>query len=135
MNTDKFWSLVNKISPDGCWLWTGGQDGQGYGKVYEGDSDHRLRAHQVAWLLTHGTKATSAVRHTCNTFLCVNPAHLTTGSEGHPNAKKTECVNGHPFDSANTYITPAGKRQCRTCRQQRAAERCRRIRQPKGKAL
>lgn len=34
----------------------------------------------------------------------------------HPNAAKTECLRGHPFDSSNTYIGPDGKRQCRACR-------------------
>jgi WhiB family redox-sensing transcriptional regulator len=34
---------------------------------------------------------------------------------GHPNASKTHCKRGHPFDQANTYYAPDGQRRCRTC--------------------
>ncbi len=28
---------------------------------------------------------------------------------------KTECVNGHPYNEANTYFRPSGGRHCREC--------------------
>ena len=31
------------------------------------------------------------------------------------NARKTECIRGHPFDKENTYIRPDGERNCRLC--------------------
>jgi len=31
------------------------------------------------------------------------------------NAGKTHCIRGHPFDEANTRITPQGHRTCRAC--------------------
>jgi WhiB family redox-sensing transcriptional regulator len=34
---------------------------------------------------------------------------------GHPQASKTHCKRGHPFDAHNTYYTPDGQRRCRTC--------------------
>jgi hypothetical protein len=34
---------------------------------------------------------------------------------GHPNAGKTHCKRGHPFDLANTYYAPSGERRCRAC--------------------
>jgi WhiB family redox-sensing transcriptional regulator len=33
----------------------------------------------------------------------------------HFNADKTHCKHGHPFDLANTYYTPDGRRRCRAC--------------------
>lgn len=33
---------------------------------------------------------------------------------------KPACKYGHPFDEENTYIDPAGSRQCRTCRADRS---------------
>jgi hypothetical protein len=33
----------------------------------------------------------------------------------HHQARKTHCRWGHAFDERNTYLTPAGRRQCRTC--------------------
>lgn len=32
------------------------------------------------------------------------------------NTRKTHCSKGHPYDEANTYVTPKGKRDCRACR-------------------
>lgn len=33
----------------------------------------------------------------------------------HPIAARTQCIYGHPFDAANTYVTPDGRRGCREC--------------------
>jgi WhiB family redox-sensing transcriptional regulator len=41
--------------------------------------------------------------------------HGTRAPTGHPNARKTHCKRGHPFDAANTYYAPDGQRRCRTC--------------------
>jgi hypothetical protein len=41
-------------------------------------------------------------------------AGVPVGKGAH-NKAKTECSRGHLFDEANTYITPKGYRQCRTC--------------------
>jgi WhiB family transcriptional regulator, redox-sensing transcriptional regulator len=45
---------------------------------------------------------------------------------GHPNADKTHCKHGHPFDAANTYYAANGERRCRACRRARLA-RARRL--------
>lgn len=36
--------------------------------------------------------------------------------QGNANLRKTHCPQGHPYDEENTYVTPSGVRQCRTCR-------------------
>lgn len=41
--------------------------------------------------------------------------------EGNANGRKTHCPQDHPYDEENTYVTPAGVRQCKICR--RAAMR------------
>jgi WhiB family transcriptional regulator, redox-sensing transcriptional regulator len=41
--------------------------------------------------------------------------HGRQAPDGHPQASKTRCKHGHPFDAANTYYTPDGRRRCRTC--------------------
>jgi len=42
----------------------------------------------------------------------------------HPMASRTECVNGHPFDEANTYLRPGRPgRSCRACMSARKAQR------------
>lgn len=40
----------------------------------------------------------------------------------HAQAKKTHCPQGHPYDEENTYVTPSGSRQCKTCRRVRVME-------------
>jgi 5-methylcytosine-specific restriction endonuclease McrA len=42
--------------------------------------------------------------------------------KGHAGRRKTECPQGHPYDDENTYVTPAGKRQCKACRRVRVME-------------
>jgi len=41
--------------------------------------------------------------------------HGRRAPAGHPQASKTRCKRGHPFDRENTYYTPDGRRRCRTC--------------------
>lgn len=39
---------------------------------------------------------------------------------------KTECVNGHPLDGDNLYISPSGVRACQECRRRAGREAARR---------
>jgi WhiB family redox-sensing transcriptional regulator len=41
--------------------------------------------------------------------------HQRLAPASHPQASKTHCKRGHPFNAANTYYTPDGRRRCRTC--------------------
>ncbi|SHJ58468.1 NUMOD4 motif-containing protein [Nocardiopsis flavescens] len=41
----------------------------------------------------------------------------------HPEVRKTSCRRGHPFDTANTYVDPSGRRVCRACKLQRQRRR------------
>lgn len=41
----------------------------------------------------------------------------------HYNTLKAVCPKGHPYDEANTIITPAGGRRCRACRNAQAIAR------------
>ena len=36
-----------------------------------------------------------------------------------PNANKTECHQGHPYDEVNTVQLPGGRRDCRACKRAR----------------
>lgn len=63
--------------------------------------------------------------------LLANPAAYQGGSP-----RKELCLRGHPFDSINTYVDPAGNRQCRACNRIRAEQRRRKlgrpVRKPRG---
>jgi hypothetical protein len=73
---ERFWAKVWQKA--GCWLWTGGRSGDGYGAISAGGYGSRvLKAHRVSWELHCGPLSPADyVRHTCPIKTCVNPDHL-----------------------------------------------------------
>lgn len=124
-----FWARVDKNGPNGCWLWTGTIEVQGYGVVTV--SGKMYKAHVVAFeSLVRPKVPGEQLDHLCRVRPCVNPAHLepvdlrTNVLRGFGptaiNAAKDECDNGHPFDGENTYWRKNGNRDCRACRRARS---------------
>lgn len=108
-----------EVSPTGCWEWTGPTNGDGYAQ-YKLAYVHRT----VYELLVGPIAAGLEIDHLCHVRRCCNPSHLeaVTHAEnvarsdvGAPNARKTHCPKGHAYDEANTYVSSAGSRRCRTC--------------------
>lgn len=132
----RFWAKVDKNSPGGCWLWTGSAS-NGYGYIRRGGGTGNIRAHRAAYELLVGPVPDGMeLDHLCGVKQCVNPAHLepTTHQQNMKRSKlgaisrarqlaKTHCPYGHPYDEANTYITPKGDRHCRTCDRERQRAR------------
>lgn len=73
---------------DGCWEWTRGKDGSGYGKMpYQGKS---LKAHRVAYELHNGRIPEGKhILHACDNPACVRPEHLSAGTHQDNMADKT----------------------------------------------
>lgn len=76
----RFWAKVEKLSGDGCWMWTGAKAHFGYGSVrIRGKT---LRAHRVSWEWAHGPIPNGlCVLHRCDTPACVRPSHLFLGTK------------------------------------------------------
>ena len=63
----------------GCWIWTWGRDGDGYGAVVFGGV--QWRAHRASFAaFCGGLRADAFVCHKCDTPACVNPGHLFLGT-------------------------------------------------------
>lgn len=111
----RFWAKVEKT--DGCWLWHGKIESNGYGRFRAGGpqvSVHRWSYEQVHGSIPEGLH----LDHLCRVRNCVNPEHLeavtcrenvmrSPVAPAAINARKTHCTKGHPLDD---------KRICRVCR-------------------
>lgn len=125
----RLFKRVNKVA-DGCWLWTGQDNGAGYGMIRHcGQCERRLMVHRVAYELLVGPIPDGLfLDHLCRTPRCVRPDHLepVTNAQnllrgngfGAVNARKTECLRGHPLSGDNLLVS-CGMRVCRTCKRAR----------------
>jgi hypothetical protein len=135
----RFWAKAVVDEATGCWLWTAQIAVDGYARF-----KHRFRtnlAYRLAYEVLAGpVPDEQQLDHLCRVRRCVNPAHLEVVSQQEnilrgeglaaQNARKTECLRGHPLHGENlnlySFIRPNGRpstqRRCRACQR----ERCRR---------
>lgn len=84
---DKFISKIKK-DEDGCWLWTGAKNQDGYGWFNIGRPS--VGAHRVSWRLFRGEIPDGmCVLHKCDRPPCVNPSHLWLGTQTENIADRT----------------------------------------------
>ena len=111
---------------DGCWEWTAARNARGYG-LFTIERGHQISAHRAVYISLRGEIPSGLVTdHLCRNPGCVRPDHLDVVTQRENvlrgvspaawNAVVRACRRGHRYDQSNTYRTPSGGRQCRTCR-------------------
>lgn len=136
---DRFRSRLRVV--DGCWLYTRGQNGHGYGFFHA--AGHRHLAHRWAYEQLVGPVPSEMVLdHLCRNRACCNPDHLDVVTVGTNTARGTSpgatavrtdrCKRGHELTEDNVYRQPGKptERYCRACariRRQARTERDRRV--------
>lgn len=121
----RFWPKVALPNGEGCMLWTGSTDRDGYAQFFA--AGRMRKAHQLSYVLAYGPipeglEVDHVQSRGCRNRHCVAPLHLeaVTHAENMRRAKaaKTHCINGHDYALENIYVTPSGSRNCRECRRQ-----------------
>lgn len=101
----RFWSFVERASGDACWEWNGSKTRFGYGLFSFGSRN--VLAHRYAYALQYGEIQDDGpghhgwvVMHNCDNPSCVNPAHLSLG---------TNAENAQQMHDRGRRVMPAGE--------------------------
>ncbi len=96
-----------------CWLWTGTRNWKGYGQFWSGEK--MVQAHRHSYAQKYGPiPAGKIVMHSCHIRACVNPAHLSLGTDRENLAERDRLGRqAHGSRHANSKLDDAKVRAIR----------------------
>ena len=100
-----------EVTEDGCWLWTGWRNHDGYGVYYSTDRTtfvHRLSYQMFVGEIPEG----HTIHHTCQQRACFNPEHLQPLT--HREHQFLHRAEACPRCGQSDWYEP--KHECRECR-------------------
>ena len=99
---ERLLAKLNKVSDDGCWLWTGTRNDGGYGRIRADDGKSWL-VHR--WMYVHHVGEIPngfVIDHLCHVRHCCNPAHLRAVSQ-RENARNSTPREDSPAENFIKY--------------------------------
>lgn len=113
---ERFEEKFERRGSDECWFWTA-KPKNGYGCIgsTEGGRWRFRYAHVVSWALANNEGLDSCdglvIRHSCHIRLCVNPSHLSRGTQKQNIQDSID--QGTHISVLNRKLTDAQIRECR----------------------
>src|SRR6478735_6357894 len=121
----RFAEKVERDEVTGCLIWTGANDGKGYGIIRV--DGRRVRAHRWSYERHVGPVPDGLlILHSCDTPACVEPTHLRPGTDAENMAdrdlrgrngwaRRTHCKHNHEYTPENTAIRETRGYEVRIC--------------------
>lgn len=105
------------VRSNGCWLWNGGKNRDGYGQVrLKGRTEY---AHRISWVIHNGPIPKGmCVCHQCDNPLCVRPDHLFLGTHAENMADMIAKNHVARFHGKEDTHTKLAKKDIRRMREQ-----------------
>jgi hypothetical protein len=88
--------IAYKVTDTGCWECTSHRQRRGYALVSRGGKEHGV--HRYVYELHHGkVPSTLVILHKCDNPTCINPDHLSAGTQSENMRDRISKGRGHIF--------------------------------------